>query len=91
MVEGLDDEDAVRLCVMLGVPVAEGERDVEEVPLEDAVRLWVVLGDAVPEAVADDEGVEVGEPDMLIVPLGVEDTDGEALGLGLCVPDGLCV
>ena len=48
-----------------------------------------MLGDDVPEAVADVDGVDVGEPDMLVVPLGVEDTDGEALGLGLCVPDGL--
>ena len=45
-----------------------------------------MLGDKVPDAVTDIEGVDVGEPDMLVVPLRVEDTDADELGLALGVP-----
>ena len=45
-----------------------------------------MLGDEVPDAVTDIEGVDVGEPDKLVVPLRVEDTDADELGLALCVP-----
>ena len=99
--DGLSDAEKLRDGVGLpdGEPVVEGERVVEEELLVDDVALWVKLGDTValwdklgvvvPEAVAVVDGVEVGDLDMLIVILGVEDADGDEVGLRVSVIEGL--
>ena len=35
----LGDADAVALCVKVDIPLTEGERDAEGVPLDESVRL----------------------------------------------------
>ena len=63
--------------------MADGE------PLDDAVMLCDALGVGVTDADAEHDGV--ADADVLVVALGVEDTDGDELALALCVHDGPCV
>lgn len=63
----------VRVCVLLGVSVSDGDPVWDEVPLPLFVPLWVRLGLAVNDGlpVMDGDCVTEGEVDALDVALGV--------------------